>query len=120
MHLLGAALMVLIGAFLPWVATGAGNIAGVRGAGIWTMYAAMIGVAGAIIKRRRIAAAHAALLAIPALALPVWQLVHLASLVGFAGWMPGPGLVLTIGGGALALSVALRTLRSPEPAAQPS
>lgn len=101
-HLLGAAAMVLVGAFLPWVMTGAGNVAGVRGAGLWTMYAAVLGIAGAIIRSPRLAAAHAGLLAVTAIALPLWQVVHLLSLVGLSGWMPGAGLVLTLGGGVVA------------------
>lgn len=101
-HLLAAAVMVLVGAFLPWVYTGAGSVAGVRGAGLWTMYAAVLGVGGAIIRAHRLAALHAGLLAVIAIALPGWQLMHLLSKVGFAGWMPGAGLVLTIGGGVLA------------------
>ncbi len=94
--------MVLLGAFLPWVYSGAGTFAGVRGAGLWTMYAAVLGVAGAIIRPYRIAAVHAFVLAAVAVAMPVWQVVHLLSKVGFAGWMPGVGLVLTVGGGVLA------------------
>lgn len=101
-HLLGASLMVLLGAFLPWIYTGAGTIAGIRGAGLWTLYAAALGIAGAIIRSNRFAALHAGVLATVAVALPVWQLVHLLSKVGFAGWMPGVGLVLTLGGGVLA------------------
>jgi len=111
-HLLGAALMILVGAFLPWVATGAGNVAGVRGAGLWTMYAAVLGVAGAIIRSHGLAAIHAGLLALVATALPLWQVVHLLSKVGFAGWMPGAGLVLTFGGGVLAGFAALSLMRS--------
>lgn len=105
-RLLGAALMVLLGAWLPWLYTGLGSIAGVRGAGLWTMYAAVLGLAGAIIRRRRLAALHAGALAVVAVALPLWQVVHLMSLVGLAGWMPGPGLVLTLGGGVLAATAA--------------
>ncbi len=119
-HLLGAALMVLIGAFLPWVSTGAGNVIGVRGAGLWTMYAAVLGVAGAIIRHYGLAALHAGLLAVLATALPLWQVVHLLSKVGFSGWMPGAGLVLTVGGGVLAGFAAVglaRAHRGVEPAA---
>lgn len=106
-RLLGAALMVLIGAWLPWIYTGVGSVAGVRGAGLWTMYAAVLGIAGAALRRRpRWASVHAAVLALVAVSLAVWQVVHLVSLVGFAGWMPGPGLVLTLGGGVLAATVA--------------
>lgn len=113
MHLLGAALMVLIGAFLPWVSTGVGNVAGVRGAGLWTMYAAVLGLAGALIPHRRLAGIHAALLALIATALPLWQVVHLLGKVGLEGWMPGVGLVLTFGGGVVAGFAALTLLRSP-------
>lgn len=111
MHLLGASVMILVGAFLPWVYTGAGNIAGVRGAGLWTLYAAFLGIAGAIIRSRRLAGIQAALLAVVATALPVWQVLHLATKVGFAGWMPGAGLVLTFGGGVLAGFAAFTLLR---------
>jgi hypothetical protein len=111
-RLLGAALMILFGAFLPWVATGAGNVAGIRGAGLWTMYAAVLGLAGAAIRSHALAALHAGVLAVVATALPLWQVVHLASLVGFSGWVPGPGLVLTLGGAVLAGSAALSLLRS--------
>ena len=107
--------MVLVGAFLPWIASGAGNIAGVRGAGLWTMYAAVLGVAGALVRSPRLAAAHAALLAVVAVGLAGWQVVHLLSLIGLDGWMPGPGLVLTIGGGVLAGFAAVSLLRTPRP-----
>lgn len=99
--------MVLIGAWMPWIYTGVGSVAGIRGAGLWTMYAAVLGFAGAALRGRpRWASAHAAVLASVAVGLAVWQVVHLVSLVGFAGWMPGPGLVLTLGGGVLAATVA--------------
>ncbi len=105
-RLLVAALLILVGAFLPWLATGAGNVSGVRGAGLWTMYAAVLGLAGAAVRSPRIAALHAAVLAAAALVLSLWQLVHVIGLVGFQGWIPGPGLVMTIGGGVLAVSAA--------------
>lgn len=111
-RLLGAALLVLFGAFLPWIATAAGNVAGVRGAGLWTMYAAVLGIAGAIIRSRRLAALHAAVLAAVAVALPLWQVLHLAALVGSSGWLPGPGLVMTLGGGVLAGSAAVSLFRA--------
>lgn len=101
--------MVLIGAWMPWIYTGIGSVAGVRGAGLWTMYAAVLGLAGALIRRPRLAAVHGGVLAVVAVGLALWQVVHLLSLVGFEGWMPGPGLVLTLGGGVLAATAA-RTL----------
>ncbi|MCX6464208.1 MAG: hypothetical protein NTW05_11545 [Pseudonocardiales bacterium] len=114
-RLLVAALLILVGAFLPWLATGAGNVSGVRGAGLWTMYAAVLGVAGALVRSPRSAAIHAAVLAVVALVLPLWQVVHLVGLVGFAGWIPGPGLVMTAGGGVLAASAAHTLFRASAP-----
>lgn len=104
---------MLFGSFLPWIATAAGNISGVRGAGMWTMYAAVLGIAGAIIRSHVIAGVHAAILAVVAVALPLWQVLHLAGLVGlFSGWAPGPGLVMVFGGGVLAGSAALSLFRA--------
>lgn len=116
-RLLGAALLVLIGAFLPWIATAAGNISGVRGAGLWTMYAAVLGIAGAIIRSHKLAAAHAAVVAVVAIGLPLWQVFHLVGLVGFSGWLPGPGLVMTLGGGVLAGTAALSLFRASQASA---
>lgn len=110
-HLLGGSLMILVGAFLPWLHSGAGNVLGIRGAGLWTMYAAFLGLAGVILRNPRVVAVHAAVLGVVALGLPVWQLVHVASLVGFEGWMPGAGIVLTIGGGVVATVAAVRLWR---------
>lgn len=111
LHLLGGSLMVLVGAFLPWISSGAGNFLGIRGAGLWTLYASFLGIAGAIIRPPKVVAVHAAILALVAIALPVWQLVHMLSLVGLAGWVPGAGLVLTVGGGVIAAVAAARLWR---------
>lgn len=104
--------MVLIGAFLPWIYTPVGTATGLRGAGLWTMYAAFLGVAGAIIRSPRLAGIHAAALAVVAVALPVWQLIHLITKVGFGGWMPGVGLVMTLGAGVLAGTAAVSLFRT--------
>ena len=112
--------MILVGAFLPWVYTGAGSVSGVTGAGLWTMYAAFLGVAGAIIRSPRLAAVHAGVLAVVATGLSLWQVVHLLSKVGLSGWMPGAGLVLTFGGGVVAgvaAAALLREARAGQPAA---
>ncbi len=98
--------MVLLGAFLPWVDTAVGSISGTRGAGLWTFYAAMLGLAGALVPNRVLAITQAAVLAVAATALPVWQVWYLIDLVGRSGWAPGPGLVLTFGGGVLAATAA--------------
>jgi hypothetical protein len=107
----GAVLMVLLGSFMPWVDTAAGAIMGARGAGLWTFYAAMLGLAGALVPSRRIGGVQAILMSLAAIALPTWQVVHLLNLVGFEGWMPGPGLVLVFGGGVLAGVAGSRLLR---------
>lgn len=110
--LLLASTMIMIGAFLPWVSTGAGNVLGIEGAGLWTFYASMLGLAGAVVPVRRLTLAQGALVGLAALGLAGWQVAHLVrlfTLVGMQGWLPGPGLVLTIGGGVLALA-AVRTI----------
>lgn len=112
--LLGAAAMVALGAFLPWVYTGLGAVSGARGAGLWAFYAATLGLAGALVPSRRLAALQGTVLALVAVGLPVWQVVHLVSLVGLQGWLPGPGLLLVLGGGVLAAS-ATRSLLTDRP-----
>jgi hypothetical protein len=39
--------------------------------------------------------------------------VHLLDLVGTAGWLPGPGLVLVLGGGVLAATASVQLFRPP-------
>lgn len=103
--------MVLAGSFMPWLATAVGGFSGVLGPGLWTFYASALGIAGSLVPSRTAASLQAAVVAVVAVALPVWQLVHIISLVGFEGWLPGPGLVLVFGGGVLAGSAALRLHR---------
>lgn len=112
-RLAGAVAMVLLGSFLPWVDTAVGSVSGARGAGLWTFYAAMLGLAGALVPLRRVAAVQASILAATAILVPVWQLVHLLGLVGTGGWVPGPGLVLVLGGGVLAATAAVQLFRPP-------
>lgn len=112
-RLAGAVAMVVFGSFLPWIDTAVGSISGARGAGLWTFYAAMLGLAGALIPIRRVAAVQAAIFAAVALFVPAWQVVHLLTLVGTDGWLPGPGLVLVIGGGVLAATAAVQLFRPP-------
>ncbi|WP_240641488.1 hypothetical protein [Nocardioides ferulae] len=98
--------MVVLGSFLPWIYTSLGSLSGVRGGGLWTFYFAMLGLAGALIPSRRAAAVQAGLMAAPALVLPVWQVLHVAGLVGFSGWLPGPGLLMVFAGGVVAAGAA--------------
>jgi hypothetical protein len=101
-----AVLMVVFGSFLPWLDTAVGSISGARGPGLWTFYAAMLGMAGALVPNRRIAGVQAAVMGAVCVVLPVWQLVRALDLLGTEGWLPGPGVVLVLGGGVLALSTA--------------
>ncbi len=101
-----AVLMVVVGSFLPWLDTAVGSISGARGPGLWTFYAAMLGMAGALVPHRRIAGAQAAVMGGVCVVLPVWQLVRALDLLGTEGWLPGPGIVLVLGGGVLALATA--------------
>ncbi len=101
-----AVLMVILGSFLPWLDTAVGSISGARGPGLWTFYSAMLGMAGALVPYRRVAAAQAAVMGVVCVVLPVWQLVRALDLLGTEGWLPGPGIVLVLGGGVLALATA--------------
>jgi hypothetical protein len=112
-QLLGAVAMVSVGSFMPWLDTAVGSVSGARGPGLWTFYAAMLGLAGALVPLRRLAIVQGAVLAATAVALPLWQLVHVIGLVGTAGWIPGPGLVLVFGGGVVA-GVAVNRMRTHE------
>ncbi len=106
--LLIATLAVVIGSFLPWVSTAIGNVPGYRGGGLWTFYAAMLGFTGALVPWPRVAVVQAAVLAVVAVVLPLWQVVHLLTLVGTGGWLPGAGLVLVLAGGVAAGVAAWR------------
>jgi hypothetical protein len=107
--------MALLGGFLPWMYTGLGSISGARGAGLWVAYVAMLGLAGALLPFRRAAAVQAWVMGTVALVLPLWQVVHLVNLVGFSGWLPGPGLVMSAGAGVLALLAGRQLWGRPEP-----
>lgn len=103
--------LVLVGSFLPWLFTGLGAISGGRGPGLWTAYAAILGLAAVFMPWRRVAGVHAAVVAVVAMALPVWQLVHVIGLPGSGGWFPGPGLVVVFAGGVLAAAAAVKMFR---------
>lgn len=112
-QLLGVAALLVVGAFLPWLYTPVGQVSGFGGPGRWTFYVGMLALAGGLVPLPRLAAVQGAICGLVGIALPVWQVVHVLRLVGTEGWYPGPGLVLTFGGGVLAL-VAARRLLWPE------
>lgn len=109
--LLWASALITIGAFLPWLMTGVGTFTGMRGSGSWTVFAGVIGLGASMMRNRRLVLIHAVGIAVVAITLPVWQLVHLIRLVGFQGWMPGIGLLMTLGGGVVIARASLK-LRS--------
>lgn len=104
--------MVIIGSFMSWIETPIGDLNGSAGPGLWTFYAAMIGLAGALIPRRIPMAVQGALFGVVSLALPIAQVYRFYDRVGFGGWQPGPGVVLVIGGGVLALVASHRVWRA--------
>lgn len=108
-----ASMMVVFGSFMPWISTSLGSISGLRGPGLWTFYFSMLGIAGVLIPWRRVAGVQALIFAGVAIALPIWQMARIYRLVQFQGWMPGPGLVLVLGGGVLAAVAARKLLASP-------
>ena len=106
-----AVVLVSVGSLTPWVDTAFGNLNGIAGGGLWTLYAAAIGLAGLFLKRPRIVGLHALVLAAPALVIPIWQFARLVPLGGFGtGWTPGFGLIAVFGGGVLALRTAMPLL----------
>lgn len=108
--LLGATAMLVAGAFLPWIYTPAGPVIGIRGPGLWTLYASMLALASALIPHRTLAVVQACLCAVVAIVLPVWQMLHVLGMVGTGGWLPGPGAVMSAGAGVLCLAAARQLL----------
>lgn len=106
--LLLASLAIGVGSFLPWVVVGDLQMRGVNGAGLWTFYAASLGLAGALVRRPALAALSAAVAGVVSVGIGVWQILHLATKVGFEGWHPGLGLLAVILGGVIASRSAWR------------
>jgi hypothetical protein len=102
-QLLFAAFGVIVGSFLPWVTVNMGlSYSGFAGAGLYTFYLGIFGIAGGLVPRRRMAAVQGGIVALGAVGLPLWQLLHLVSRVGFGGWLPGAGLIMVLASGVLA------------------
>lgn len=117
-RLLLASLAIGVGSFLPWVDTAFGSFTGMAGPGVWTLYAAVLGIAGSLVRRGRLAALHAAATGAVAVLLPVWQGLTLVDTCAGGACAPGTGLVLVLMAGATAL-VQVRPLwrAAPEPRA---
>lgn len=122
LRLLGAGAFMVLGGWLPWVYTHLGPVSGAVGAGLWVFYVGLLAVAGGLLpaRWRGLAVVQAVLSGVVAIALPAWQVVHVLRLVGTDGWLPGPGVVMSVFGGVLALLAARQLMGAPEEAGRPS
>jgi hypothetical protein len=103
---------VVVGSFMPWVETPIGVYRGFAGAGRYLFYFGMIGFSAGMVPVRWAAVAQALIMAAAAVAIPLWQVLHLYSLVGFEGWTPGIGLIMVAGCGMFTARIAYRLIRS--------
>lgn len=110
-RMLAGSVMMLVGAFVPWLYTPLGNVSGMAGPGLWTATVGMIALAGALVPLRMLAVVQGFIAAAVAMFIPLWQFWHVFSQVGMAGWMPGPGLLLTFVGGLLCAIAARQLMR---------
>lgn len=109
--ILGGLLMVLASP-MPWVTTPVGDLSGLAGAGLWTLSAGFLAIAGALLPYRRVALVHAALPGLVVAVIVLWQLLRLAQVSSSTdSWgklLPGIGLVLAAGGAVVLLRTAQR------------
>lgn len=103
-RLLLASLAVGVGSFLPWVDTAFGSFTGMAGPGVWTLYAAVLGIAGALVRRGRLAAVHAGATGAVAVLLSVWQGLRLIDTCAGGACAPSTGLLLVLVGGGIILA----------------
>lgn len=120
-RLIVASILIALGAVIPWLQTGLGTLYNPQY--LWLFVFGFVALSGGLVPWRPVAFWHAVAAAVVTLGLSawyVWQLVtDIVTRVGFSGWLPGPGMVLTIAGGIVAIGAA-RTLAAIEavPAAQ--
>lgn len=109
--LLVAGLVTVAASFMPWLTTPLGDLSG--GAGVWTFYAGVTALPGAIWRRAWVVLVHAVILAVPAVVLPLQRLLWgLGRLPGLGeAWLPGPGLVLVAISGGVATYAAVQLWR---------
>lgn len=104
--------MIAVGSVLPWASTPLGSVSGMAGAGLWTLCAGVIAIAGALLPRRGLAMWHALLAGGASAALIVWQLARMVQISAQTdSWgklLPGIGLVLVAGGAVVLLRAGLR------------
>lgn len=109
-----AGLVLTIGGFLPWLDTAFGASFLGQTAQLVVLSAGAIGLAGAAWRRRRVVAAHAAVVAVAGLGTALWYLGYaVATLPAFGeAWVPGPGLVLTLLSGGVGAYALVRLTRT--------
>ncbi|GAA4432072.1 hypothetical protein GCM10023169_37390 [Georgenia halophila] len=109
--LLGGVL-ALVGSLLPWVMTPVGSLPGLAGPGLWTLSAAFIAIAGALLPYRKIAIGHCLAAGLAVAVIAGWQLgrlVYLSAITDAWGQMlPGIGLVMVSGGAVILLRTGYR------------
>ena len=108
--LLIAGLVATIASFLPWLETPFGSASGAVVGGSVTFYAAVFAVPGALWRRRGVVVAHALILAVPGIMVPLWRFTWaMGRLPGLGeAWLPGPGMVLVLISGFVAAYAAVR------------
>lgn len=113
--LLVASLVTIVASFLPWFDTAFGSTNGAALGGLYTFYAGLIALPGAILRRRRVVLGHTLVLAVVGISVPAWRLAWALSLLPALGqaWLPGPGLLLVLTSGGVAAYAAVTLLRSP-------
>ena len=109
-RMLWASIALFLGAFLPWLYTPLGTVSpiGLSGdlmlggqPGAWILYAAFAALAAGMAPWRMFSVVNGFIVAAVAVGLPAYHLVRMWSEVGFSGWTPGPGVVLSIAGGVM-------------------
>lgn len=105
-------LMLVIGSVTPWVMTPLINLNGMAGAGLWTLSAGFIAIAGALIPHRTSAMVQSFVPGGFAAVIAAWQLVEVIRISAVTGaWgklLPGIGLVLVGGAAVVLLRTGLR------------
>lgn len=113
--LLVASLVTMVASFLPWLDTALGSTNGAALGGLYTFYAGLIALPGAILRPRRVVLGHALVLAAVGIVVPAWRLAWALGRLPALGeaWLPGPGLLLVLISGGVAAYAAVTLLRSP-------
>ncbi|GAA1772385.1 hypothetical protein [Streptomonospora arabica] len=110
--LMTGGLLLIIGAFTPWVSTPLGNLSAMAGPGLWLLCAGVVAVAGALLPHRTLALAHALIPAAAGGSLVVWQLAKIAQISAetdsWGKMLPGVSMVIVAGGVVLLFSAARR------------